>query len=305
MVSEFTSKNSFGVTFQKPGLKLASSVFFNKVLKLHDTYKTKVGKNFGGNFEQVDFSDSSAAANTINNWCKNNTNKKIEKLFEPSDLDRNTMAVIANAIHFKAMWKKKFEPSRTNDMDFHGINGITQVKMMHQTGHFNYGQVNSIQAQLLELPYENGDFRMLIILPFPDATLASVDEKLKTKDLSEVLKELYSTEVDVSLPRFKIESELDLEGALKELGVIDMFRDTANLSGISSDPLFVSKVKQKAFIEVNEEGTEAAAVTGISIMLMSLPPPPERFAVDRPFIVVILHSGSSVVFQGSIVEIVN
>lgn len=83
--------------------------------------------------------------------CLNSSNCQ---LVFAGDLDRNTMAVIANAIHFKAMWKKKFEPSRTNDMDFHGINGITQVKMMHQTGHFNYGQVNSIQAQLLELPYE-------------------------------------------------------------------------------------------------------------------------------------------------------
>uniref|UniRef100_A0A0A9YR10 Neuroserpin n=2 Tax=Lygus hesperus TaxID=30085 RepID=A0A0A9YR10_LYGHE len=276
-------------TIKDPVLSVASTVFVNLSLNLLDNYTTAVSTGFGANVEKVDFKQPDVAAKTINDWCDTHTNGKIKDLFSAGDLAL-AEAVLANAVYFKAQWKTKFNPELTKERDFKSPTGIVKVQMMNVKSNFKYAFSEKLNAQVLELPYANDKFRMLVILPSEGVALKDVESNVKTIGLDEVMKTMYSTEVDVFLPRFKIEMTHDLNAALQKLGAADLFSSQANLSGMSESPLFVSQVKQKVFIEVNEEGTEAAAVTGVVNAGRSMAPPRRKtFIVNRPFSFVLIN----------------
>ncbi|KAF6209833.1 hypothetical protein GE061_015585 [Apolygus lucorum] len=291
-------------SIKDPVLNVASTVFVDSAIKLLDTYTTAVSTGIGANVQQVDFATApDAAAKTINDWCSTNTNGKITDLFTADDL-QSASVVLANAVHFKALWKKKFDVQYTRERDFKSPTGVVKVQMMFNSDHYNYAYSEQLKAEVLELPYASDKFRMLVILPNEGVALKDVDSSLKATGLDTIIKGMTSTKLDVYIPRFKVEMTINLNDPLVKLGAADIFdQGKCNLTGISAAPLFVSQVKQKVFIEVNEEGTEAAAVTAARIQKRSLSFP-EKFEADHPFIFILISTKKphGVAFFGAVLD---
>lgn len=263
-------------------MKIANNVFLNVKADIKPTYKELMETYFRSANELVDFADPEKAATTINTWVKNQTNDRIKELFTAGDLTPATVLVLANAVYFKGQWKLKFHPELTQDLPFHvDKDTVKNVPTMYMEKEFKYGELPQLNAKFVELPYKGDEFSMIIILPNEIDGLAQVEENLKGKNLGDVLNG-DKIEVTLLLPKFKIESSIDLSQSLTKLGLGGIFENNANFSGISDVPLKVSKAIQKAFIEVNEEGSEAAAATGIGIVAFSLPIT-KYFKVDHPF----------------------
>jgi serpin B len=213
---------------------------------------------------------------------------------------------LINAVYFKGIWASKFDKNNTRNEDFHASDGNTnQVQMMRQTANFNYGADE--YGEYLELPYGNKAFSMIVILPQEDKTTENIIEHLNSERWNSAIDNMYGGEINLSLPRFKSECEYKLhENILPELGMRIPFTEYANFSNISDIPLCISGVIHKTFVEVNEEGTEAAAVTSIGMDFTTSvePSQPIDFIVNKPFVFVIREKSSGVIlFMGKIGEI--
>ncbi|XP_076653179.1 antitrypsin isoform X5 [Halictus rubicundus] len=293
-------------------LLLANKAFVNNAFTLKPSYKALTENYFQSVTESVNFQQSEQAANTINVWVKEKTNNHIDSIVKSDDLNGDTALVLVNAVYFKGMWKQKFDPELTQKLPFHlNENVMKEVPTMFKQADYNYGELPSLNAKFIEIPYQGNSISMLIILPNEVNGLAEVENKIQSTNLADILSQGHEAEVKLFLPKFKIKSEIDLISPLKKIGLTDMFTDHANFSGIADAPLTVSKVIQKAFIEVNEEGSEAAAVTGIvEIETSSIdgPPPIPVVQIDRPFFYAILHKSqnaqgegiSTILFSGQI-----
>ncbi|XP_020290169.1 serine protease inhibitor 3/4-like isoform X4 [Pseudomyrmex gracilis] len=272
-------------------LKLANKMFIGENFPVKPEYKQELQTHYLSDIESVDFAQKEKAANTINTWCKEKTNDRIDSIINAEDVDPTTALVLANAVYFKGKWQNEFDPKATHDRPFHvDVNTVKNVPTMFRKGNYKYADLPDFDAKCIELPYANKEVSMVIILPNKIDGLAALNDKLSevTAECSTRLAQTYEREVQVFLPKFKTESKLDLENTLAEkMGLTEPFTDHANFEGISSLPLKISKVVQKAFIEVNEEGSEAAAVTAIVAVLekeiISFLPP-EIFSIDYPFI---------------------
>ncbi|XP_063224085.1 leukocyte elastase inhibitor-like isoform X5 [Bacillus rossius redtenbacheri] len=274
-------------------LEVANKVFAQAGFGIKPEFSDVARRHYLSEAQEVNFGDAAASAQTINQWVEERTRNKIKNLISADMLDALTRLVLVNAVYFKGNWHSKFDPEATTTQPFYETpTQKTDVQMMHIKKKFRYGDVAELDAQALVLPYEGDKVSMLILLPRKKDGLADLEAKLSDVSISDIMNNMYSTEVNVSLPRFKLEKSMDLNPILKALGIVDMFEDTANFSGISAkegDSLKVSQVVQKAFIEVNEEGSEAAAATGIVFVAFSLPPPPRKFEADHPFVFVLWH----------------
>ncbi|XP_074031214.1 leukocyte elastase inhibitor isoform X7 [Leptinotarsa decemlineata] len=273
-------------------LHMANKVFLKENYKLQEAFQSIVTSHFLSEVDLVNFAENIKAAKTINSWVEQKTNNKIKDLIDSGDLDSDTRLVLVNAIYFKGKWAEPFNPSQTKTEKFY-LDGTehntVDVQMMHLKKKFYFKIDETLDAKVLELPYTNKDISMLIILPNDKNGIAKLEEKLSQTDLTKITENMYRPEVMVSLPKFKIEQTIDLKDSLTELGLGNMFSDTADFSGMldSSEPLCVSKVVQKAFIEVNEEGAEAAAATGnIVRRKMCGRDLPEEFLADHPFFII-------------------
>ncbi|KAJ3654869.1 hypothetical protein Zmor_014024 [Zophobas morio] len=246
-------------------LLMANKIYLMEGYKLSPEFSDAVIKNFLSEVQLLNFSASEIAAATINAWVEEKTKEKIKNLVIGEDLDELTRLVLINAIYFKGNWKHKFNKKNTKTEPFY-LNDIdsVNVQMMHIEREFHYKSVKELEAQIIELPYTNNNLSMVIILPFKRDGIAELEKKLAGVNLTEVTNGMYTEEVTVPLPRFKIEQTIDLKDSLIKLGFREIFSPAANFNGMitSKEPLCVSKVIQKVFIEVNEEGTEAAAATG-------------------------------------------
>ena len=267
----------------------------------------------------MDFGQAEQSRTAINEWVEEQTNKKIKELIPERSIDASTKLILVNAIYFKADWDVKFCKSRTYEQDFHvSPTQKVQTDMMHSTA--KYGMLRSVTelngATALEMPYKGKRMSMIFLLPAIGlhATYSSLGDleeaMLKVNDLNSILKFEQKSVVDVTLPSFKLESQLDLVEPLKQLGMTDMFdeakADFSGMTGGTNKHLFVSQVVQKAFIEVNEEGTEAAAATFVGFMETSAagsPPPPPRFTCDRPFMFLIRDNLTGMIlFSGQVTD---
>ncbi len=251
--------------------------------------------------EGLDFA-SPSAPNTINAWVRDKTHGRISSIVDR--IDPLTMLYLINAIYFKGTWTRKFDPNRTQDDLFTSTDGSqAPCRMMVQEGEFSYFEDDNVQV--VDLPYGSGMFSMLVVLPKPgwsaDALAGAVDVETWTLWTGGLAKRRGS----LQLPKFKLEYEKSLKQALSALGMAEAFTDTAKFTRINPQGnLFISEVKHKSFVEVDEKGTEAAAVTSVVVGVTSFDPSYFVMRVDRPFLFAIRerHSGT-ILFIGKVARL--
>jgi serpin B len=230
------------------------------------------------------------------------THDRIQNLLAPGSIEDRTRLVLANAIYFKAAWAKPYQKSQTSAQPFHlSTTEQVQVPLMHQTEDVNYTENADFQA--VEVPYRGNKLSMVILLPRQVDACGQLEKRLTPALLASWLAELKRQQVEIFFPRFKLESSLNLKAPLSRLGMPIAFNDiAADFSGMDGTrSLHISDVFHKAWGEVNEEGTEAAAATGVVMIPTSLrlPAPTPVFRADHPFVFLIRHTGSgSVLFLG-------
>nr|XP_050844522.1 antichymotrypsin-2-like isoform X2 [Vespula vulgaris] len=270
-------------------LRLANKIFINKQFTVKPSFQELTQSAFLSTSENLDFSQNLQAAGTINQWVEEQTNKRIKDLIKPDKINGATAMVLVNAVYFKGNWKTKFDPKFTKNEPFHVTkNEVINVPTMYMSGKFKYAELTELNAKLLELPYKGEEFSMVIIMPNDIDGLPQLEEKLPQHDIGELLKKAYKTEVMLHLPKFKIESTLNLNGHLQNLGIKEAFSQSANFKGISDVELKISDVVQKAFIEVNEEGSEAAGASVAVLFVESALVSELEFIVDHPFFYAII-----------------
>lgn len=249
-------------------------------------FQKQIETNYLGGLYPVDFRRApDEARRTINAWVEEQTRGKIKDLLKSTHIDPHTLLVITNAIYFKALWAAPFLKDRTSQEDFHvSPRDLVRVDMMKQSGRFRYCDEENVQA--LELPYRGNTLAMVILLPRVNDGLAKLESSLTAAQLEGRLKKLSSHRVDVSLPRFKLEAECELRDVLSAMGMPVAFKlGEADFSGITGTrDLAISAVVHKAFVEVEEKGTEAAAATGVVFArTAAIAQPPVIFRADHPF----------------------
>lgn len=260
-------------------LRIANRLYGEKSYSFLPEFLTNTQKLYGADLAAVDFLHAyGEARKEINQWVEEKTEGKIPDLLSEGSVNSMTKLVLVNAIYFKGNWAEKFEEANTADMPFRlNKNERKTVKMMYQKKKFRFGYISDMKTRVLELPYDEREFSMIILLPDDiedDSTgLQKLEQQLTLEKLQEWTRpeHLYSTDVHVHLPKFKLEESYDLKSDLSAMGLLDIFDSAkADLSGMSgAHDLFLSKIVHKAFVEVNEEGTEAAAATaGIAMLCM-------------------------------------
>ncbi|XP_034366135.1 leukocyte elastase inhibitor A [Arvicanthis niloticus] len=291
-------------------LKLANRLYGEKTYNFLPDFLASTQKMYGADLAPVDFQHASEdARKEINQWVKGQTEGKIPELLAVGVVDSMTKLVLVNAIYFKGMWEEKFMKRDTTDAPFRLNKKDTKtVKMMYQKKKLPFGYISDLKCKVLEMPYQGGELSMVILLPedIEDEStgLKKIEEQITLEKLREWTKSenLENIDVHVKLPRFKIEESYILNSNLGRLGLQDLFSSSkADLSGMSgSRDLFVSTIVHKSFVEVNEEGTEAAAATaGVVAFCMLMPE--EEFTVDHPFIFFIRHNPTAnVLFLGRV-----
>jgi serpin B len=246
----------------------------------------------------LDF-ESPDATSTINAWVNQNTNGRIDRIVE--QINPQDVLFLINAIYFKGRWADEFDPSQTTNEPFFTTGGSIQHPMMSQTGRYRYYENEQFQA--VSLPYGNGRLSLYVFLPRENSNLTSFYQQLDSANWEKWLTQFRQREGSIRLPRFQMEYDLTLNDTLKALGMEVAFGESADFSAMGDD-LALSEVKHKTFVEVNEEGTEAAAVTSGRVTIVSAPiDPPFQMIVNRPFFCAIRDNQTgTVLFMGSIVE---
>lgn len=291
-------------------LSLASRLYGEQSYSFIEKFLSDTKTLYKAELETVDFiSNADAARLNINTWVEKQTHEKIKDLLAEGDVDSLTRLVLVNAIYFKGSWERKFTEEHTREQQFKiNKNESKPVKMMFQKAKFPLAFIPDLNCQILELPYAGKDLSMLIMLPnaMEDDTtgLQKLESALTYENFVEWTQPdmMDLLEVEVSLPRFRMEETYDMKALLVSLGMVDAFdSERADFSSLSpNNDLVLSKVVHKSFVEVNEEGTEAAAATG-AIMMMRCLMRPERFHADHPFLFFIRHNPSkSVLFYGRV-----
>ena len=267
-------------------LAVANALWAQSGLSYEENFLERLDRYYGAGLRQLDFhADPEAARRTINAWVEEQTRDKIRELLPPPTITGQTELVLTNAIYFKGRWQAAFVKDRTAEGDFFiSKDDKTRVPLMHQVAPFPYAETKDFQA--LELPYVGDQLSLLVVLPKERDGLSRVE-----RDLGAAINiRLASRQVDVTLPRFKTTSAFRLEDTLAALGMPLAFSGNADFSGMNGrGGLAISAVVHKAFVDVNEEGTEAAAATGVVMTRASAAKtaPPVAFRADHPFVFLI------------------
>jgi serine protease inhibitor len=282
-------------------LSVANSLWGARDLRFLEEYQQLLKSNYGSRIRPVDFRHQpDPVRQFINRWVEERTNGKIKDLLQRNDITKDTALVLVNAIYFKAAWEMPFEPSATNKDDrFETGSGKTApVAMMRQAGDFNYVEDETLQA--LELPYEGRELSFIALLPKEKNGLARLEKSLTAAKFDSWLAKLKSQKVRVELPKFKMTSRFDLADVLSAMGMPLAFRAEADFSGMTTkEKLSISKVLHQAFVEVNEEGTEAAAATAVAMMRASAVQKQVMFRADHPFLFLLRDNRTgSILFVG-------
>ncbi|KAK9731420.1 Serpin (serine protease inhibitor) [Popillia japonica] len=293
---------------QNVQLNIANKIYLQSDYKLKEDFRSIAQNYFEADADTIDFSQSSVAAEEINNWVKEKTQNKIDKLFDSDAFDSETRAVLLNAIYFKGNWLSPFRKESTRiDKFYTSDTEFIMHPMMFQEAYCEYTESAKLDAKILTLEYENTRFAMTIVLPNSKMGIVDLEQKLFSLDaLDTAITTNSKDKVLLTLPKFKIESTLKLEDPLKEIGLQDIFTNSANFSNmIEGEPnLRINQVIQKAFIEVNEEGAEAAAATGIEAGTLSLVSQQPVFKADHPFMFYISETTGpgTILFLGKVLS---
>lgn len=261
-------------------IAIANAVFYRKDFEVKKPYADVIKNRFSAEMEGLDFQKPSALK-TINGWAEKNTRGKIPKVMDQISAD--AVMFLMNALYFKGSWTNPFDKNRTRPAPFYLADG-TSVEVDMMNGTIPARSARGTDYSAIELTYNRGNFAMIVLMP--DNTPGQWIENFSGDDWQQLTRQLDAAEtprkIAVTMPRFAFEFEKILNDHLKALGMMDAFdASKADLSAISDRDIFVSFVKQNTFIEVNEEGTEAAAVTSIGIEVTSMPP---AFVVNKPFV---------------------
>ena len=286
-------------------LRVANALWGQEGYEFLEEFLELIETNYGGRLNEVDFVKAAETARkTINTWVEKETNDKIKNLIQKGVLDSMTRLVLTNAIYFKGNWARQFKEDRTKDAPFTLANGKkVDVAMMNQTAEFNYMETEDFQG--LGLPYVDDELSMIILLSKEFDGLDEFEKTFTAENISKWLGKLRNRKVIVSIPKFKMTSQFALASVLKSMGMIDAFSPNADFSGMNGRrDLFISAVIHKAYVDVNEEGTEAAAATAVTMKLTSVGPAQiPVFRADHPFLFLIRdnHSGS-ILFIGRVMN---
>ncbi|XP_058412585.1 serpin B4-like isoform X1 [Diceros bicornis minor] len=286
-------------------LSIANRLYGEKEFQFRQEYMENVKKFYLASVESADFRNApEESRKKINSWVESQTKGKINDLLPPDSLEF-AILVLVNAVYFKGLWDKKFDTKSTGEEKF-WLNKDTSksVQMMRQTSSFNFAALEDMQAKILEIPYKGKDLSMMLLLPNEVDGLKKLEDKLTAEKLMEWTSSQNMSEktVDLCLPRFQVEESYDLRDTLMSMGMVDAFSpQDANFLGMAESwGLFVSKIVHKSFVEVNEEGTEATAATGV-VVVERTSPIYESFHCNHPFLFFIKHNKTnSILFLGRV-----
>uniref|UniRef100_G3MPA2 Serpin domain-containing protein n=1 Tax=Amblyomma maculatum TaxID=34609 RepID=G3MPA2_AMBMU len=289
-------------------LHVANRMYSEQTFPVLDSYLSLLRHSYKATIESVDFRNNyEKVRQQVNAWVEEATQSKIKDLLPAGSVDSLTSLILVNAIYFKGLWSYQFDPNSTHPTNFHlDSKNKKKVDMMYQKNDYKMSRSEELEATALEIPYRGGKTSMVILLPDDVEGLSKLEDSLTTSNVSQLLNSFRNiSDVMLHLPKFKLEQEINLKHALTAMGIKDFFALAADLTGISAKGnLLASEVVHKAFVEVNEEGTEAAAATGMAFMLLSARFPQNRFVVDRPFMFLIRSLDPEIVlFMGSVREL--
>ncbi len=285
-------------------LTIANSLWARQDVPFKQDFLQRNTEYFGAAVSTLDFTDPNTLP-TINQWVNTNTNGKITKILD--EINPDMVLFLINAIYFKGTWQTEFDPSRTRDSTFYLATGDEeQVPMMTRTGDYSYYENHEAKFQAISLPYGDGRISMYIFLPYRESDLNTFLEGLNTENWERWVSQFREQEVFLSMPKFKLEYEKTLNTPLHSLGMgiafapgLADFSRMADLEALGQN-LYIGEVLHKAVVEVNEEGTEAAAVTSVGIRATSAPP---AFMANRPFFFAIRDNETkTLLFMGTVVD---
>ena len=297
----FASTESIKWTEMSPDspLTVAAALWTQQGHPILPAFLESARKEFGASAEQADFAGNpNEAVNRINAWCSEKTKEKIPVLFDK--LDATTRCVLAGAVHFAADWQVPFDKEATTDSSFTLLDGTkTKTDIMQQTGRMKYGETD--ETLILELPYKNDGYAMLLLLPKDATEFVKWETGITSEKWDALRSSLNPEQVGLRMPRFTVESDLTLNEPLKRLGMPTAFSRDADFSKIDGQTdLYLSEVRQKAFVKVDETGTEAAAATGAVLTLKSALDV-KSFYADRPFLYALVKE-NTILFLGRFVK---
>ncbi len=284
-------------------LNIVNAIWGQKDYGFLPAFLDTLAMNYGAGLRLLDFIKSPEPSRiAINDWVSDETEGRINDLIPQGAIDQLTRLVLTNAIYFNAAWQYPFPEGATADGDFRLLDGNTiSPPVMHITESFRYAQGDGYHA--VELPYDGGELSMIILLP-DDGQFAAFEKGLDTERFAAILGEMESRQVALGLPRFEYTSEFNLNAVLASMGMPEAFTGTADFSGMTGGrDLYISDVIHKAFVAVDEAGTEAAAATAVIMRLTAMPAEPVVMTVDRPFIFLIrdIQTGA-VLFVGRVLD---
>lgn len=287
-------------------LDLANAAWVERTMALLPDYARTISEDLGATIEQVDFiGNQSAALRQINAWAARATHDRITEILTQPDSMRRL--VLTNAIYFKGDWSDQFSANDTHDGPFHAPGGDVTARLMRQTTHARYFETDAFQAA--EFDYDQGAFALAVFLPRENSNITAFEQQLTASRLDDWLRQLGGAEtsrINVILPKVELRTSYDRLGdTLQSMGMRSAFTDSADFSGLAEQSLKISAVIQKTYLNIDEKGTEAAAVTAIDMVLTAAPiqqAPPIAFHCDRPFFVALHHKASNtLLFLGRIV----
>lgn len=293
MLIEKTARLDKAVT-----VEIANYVAVNKEFKLNSKFQKSVERDYKAGVESLNFT-SPSTLKRINDWCNDRTHGMIPSII--NELDPDAVSYLMNAIYFNGTWKDKFSKEETKQEMFRGYTrDIQYVDMMHRHGEYFYADGDGYSA--VSIPYGNGAFRMTVILPSEGSFLRDVMASMDGGKFQELQRSMEKCNVDLKIPRFTTEVDLPLNDIISALGAPLIFSSQADFSQFARGDFYVSKMFQKAKIEVSEEGTKAAAVTAAIMMMSAVRPEKKRnvvFHADSPFAYIISeNSTGSIYFMG-------
>jgi serpin B len=283
-------------------LTIANALWGQSGFAYNPVFLQLLRQNYGAEFQQANFmSAADQARQDINHWVKTSTHNKINESFSPGALDVLTRLVLVDAVYFKGQWDKKFDTTseRHGPFNLGEINAV-QVSMMYQEARVPALENNELQ--MVELPYRGNALSMMILLPPKVDGLPQLEEILTTRNLDGWTRELANIPVEVNIPKLKLDIPLDLVDDLQKLGLPDAFSEGADFSGICAHPVMIQHLMHQSFVDVNEEGTEAAATTGVGLRIYVFHPTERMiFRANHPFVFIIrqVQSGT-ILFMGRV-----